>query len=63
MDVSILQHKQKGFWRLLIIDHSKPGTHENYNVVYNSACNKEFFKTFAAASAKAIEVLKHESTK
>jgi hypothetical protein len=57
MDVSILKHKTQCYWLFLIIDHSRPGTHPRYNVVYNSNCSGEKYKTFKEASNKADEIL------
>lgn len=32
-------------WTGLSVEMGKPGTHDNYNVVYNGVCKGEYFPT------------------
>lgn len=36
-------------WGFILIDETRSGTHENYNVVHNSDCRYEYFDSLAKA--------------
>lgn len=44
-------------WSLLIIDEGKPGTHETYNVVFNSGCVGLSYKKKGIAKAEAQRII------
>lgn len=51
-------------WSLLIIDKANPGTHIEYNVVFNSDCNGISYRRKGIAQAAAQRIIykyKHEN--
>lgn len=44
-------------WSLLIIDKGNPGTHEEYNVVFNSDCVGKSYKRKGIAQAEAQAII------
>lgn len=45
-------------WSLLIIDKSRPGTHDTYNVIFNSGCIGISYKRKGIARAEAQKIIK-----
>lgn len=48
-------------WAGIAIQMGTPGTHDNYNVVYNGTCIREFFPTEEQAKTAAFNALKEET--
>ena len=44
-------------WSLLIIDRSVPGTHETYNVVFNSGCVGISYRRKGIAQSEAQRII------
>jgi len=49
-------------WYLFIVVDCRDGTHEGYDILYNSQCVRNgYFKTFIQAAQKAEKILKADS--
>lgn len=57
--ISATFHPNINKWSGMCVQMCTPGTHSNYNVVYNSECNREYFETESEAKAAAA---KNETT-
>lgn len=44
-------------FKLILIDNSTGGTHEKYNVIFNSDCQNIYFSTEDSAFSNAIDLL------
>lgn len=47
-----------GEFGILIVDEERPGSHENYNVLFNSNCNYRFFGSKCEAIEHAQSIVK-----
>jgi len=47
-------HPDKNKWSVLIVEMGVKGTHDNYNVVYNSECDNLYFNTERQAKGHAL---------
>lgn len=56
-------HPARNAWTGFAVQMGTPGSHENYNVVYNGVCNREYFATEEPAKVKAFHELKAATRK